>query len=143
MILHYSSRKPIHDVFFLSLYVDDMIITGDDFYGIASLKVTLFNHFAMKDLGVLRYFLGIEVASSPKIYLLFLYKYTTDQFEHARLTNEKIVDTSLEKSVRYSSSDDVPLTDSTLYQTIVGSLVYIIVTRLNIAHVVHVVSQFV
>jgi len=42
----------------LSLYVDDMIITGDDFYGIASLKTTLSHHFAMKDLGVLHFFFG-------------------------------------------------------------------------------------
>jgi len=117
-----------------------MIITGDDFYGIASLKTPLFNLFAMKDLGVLQYFLGIEVASSPKSYLLFQYKYTTDLFQRARLTNNKIVNTPIEKSVRYSSFDDVPLADSTLYRTIIGSLVYLIVTRPNIAHVVHVLS---
>ena len=55
---------------FLSLYVDDMIITGDDFDGIASLEIVLSHRFAMKDFGVLRYFLGIEVASSFKGYFL-------------------------------------------------------------------------
>ena len=54
---------------FLSLYIDDMIITGDDFDGIASIKTALSHHFAMKYLCVLRYFLGIEVASSSKGYL--------------------------------------------------------------------------
>jgi len=54
----------------LSLYVDDMIITDDDFDEIASLKNALSHCFAMKDLGVLRYLLVIEVYSSSKGHLL-------------------------------------------------------------------------
>jgi len=54
----------------LFLYVDNIIIIGVDFEGITSLNIALSHHFAMKDLGVLRYFLGIEVVSSSKGYLL-------------------------------------------------------------------------
>jgi len=57
----------------ISLYVDDMIITADDIYGIASLKIALSHCFTLKDLSVLHYFWGIEVVSSSKGYLLLTY----------------------------------------------------------------------
>jgi len=53
------------------------------------------------------------------------------------------VDTPIEVNTRYSSSDDLPLIDPTLYRTIVRSLIYLIITRPDIAYDVHVVSQFV
>jgi hypothetical protein len=55
-----SSKKYIYPV----VYVDDIVITGDDNEGINALKQHLFQNFQTKDLGPLRYFLGIEVAQS-------------------------------------------------------------------------------
>ncbi|KAL5546227.1 hypothetical protein UlMin_005914 [Ulmus minor] len=92
-----------------------MIITGDDVDGIAVLKSELTHQFEMKDLGSLRYFLGIEVVFSPKgYYLLSQSKYT------------------------YSPSDGNPSSNPTLYCTIVGSLVYLTITHLDIVYVVHI-----
>ncbi|KAL7584632.1 secreted RxLR effector protein 161-like [Lactuca sativa] len=96
-----------------------MIITGDDHGGIDSLKHDLSYRFVMKDLGLLCYFLG------------------------AGLSDNRTVDTPRETNARYSPTNGVPLSDPNLYRTVVESLVYLTVTRPNIAHVVHVVSQFV
>jgi len=112
---------------FLSLYNNDMIISGDDFDGIAFLKITLSHCFVMKDL-VLLYLLGVEVASSSKGYLLSQSKYIADIFERAQLIDNKIVDIPLETSVPCSPSDDIPFIGYTLYRTTVGSLVYLFVT---------------
>ncbi|KAJ9535744.1 hypothetical protein OSB04_un001111 [Centaurea solstitialis] len=75
--------------------------------------------------------------------LLSQTKYISDLFERARLSDKKTVDTPLETNVHYTPTDGVPLSDPSLYRTIVGSLVYLTVTRPDIAHAVHVVSQFV
>jgi hypothetical protein len=127
----------------MSLYVDDMIITGDDIDGILVLKTELARRFKMKDLDYLRYFLGIEVAYSLRGYFLSHSKYVVDILKQARLTNNKTLDTPIEVNARYSSSDGLPLIDPTLYRIIIGSLVYLISCRPDIAYVVHVVSQFV
>jgi hypothetical protein len=71
------------------LYVDDMIITGDDISGIRALQSFLSQNFEMKDLGTLNYFLGLEVTSSTDGYYLSQAKYASDLLSRAGLTDSK------------------------------------------------------
>ncbi|GKV53337.1 hypothetical protein SLEP1_g59870 [Rubroshorea leprosula] len=124
----------------LLLYVDDMIITEDDVVGVEELKQSLSQKFEMKDLGVLSYFLGLEVTSSVDGYLLSQVKYAFDLVSKAELNDGKSVSTPLEHNVKLTPMDDSPLSDLTRYGQLVGSLVYLTKTRPDIAYAVHIVS---
>ena len=124
------------------LYVDDMIIMGNDTAGIRDLEQFLSQHFEMKDLGTLSYFLGLEVTSSSDGYYLFQAKYASDLLSKAGLTDSKTVSTPLELNVKLNTTDGKPLSDATLYRQLVGSLIYLIVIRPDLAYAVHLVSLF-
>ena len=126
----------------LLLYVNDMIITRDDHSSIYDFKQFLHLQFEMKDLGHLSYFLDLEVSSDSTGYYLPQAKYVSDLLSRAGLTDTKVVSTPLEMNTRLTHLDGTPLSDATLYRQLVGSLVYLTVTYPDIAHVVHLVSQF-
>jgi hypothetical protein len=126
----------------LLLYVDDLIITGDDLSGIQELKDFLSQIFEMKDLGHLSYFLGLEITSSNDGFYLTQDKYTSDLLSRAGLTDHKIVDTPIELNACVTPSSGEPLPNPTLYRQLVGSLVYLTVTQLDISYAIHQVSQF-
>jgi len=65
-------------VYYPIVYVDDIVITENDSTTICWLKKHLFSHFQTKDLGCLKYFLGIEVAQSNEGIVISQRKYALD-----------------------------------------------------------------
>ena len=135
-------RRSDHGIIILLLYVDDVIITGDDMQGIQDLKHFPGRQFEMKYIGPLNYFLNLEVYSSADGYYLTQAKYTSDLISQVSITDSKIVDIPIEYNCHLNSHDGKSLSDATLYRKLVGSLIYLIVTRPDISYAVHVVSQF-
>ncbi|RVW11984.1 Retrovirus-related Pol polyprotein from transposon RE1 [Vitis vinifera] len=93
---HNSSGQCIY----LVVYVDDIVITGSDQNGIQKLKQHLFTHFQTKDLGKLKYFLGIEIAQSSSGVVLSQRKYALDILEETGLLDCKPVDTLMDPNVK-------------------------------------------
>jgi hypothetical protein len=110
---------------------------------IASVKARLSDQFFMSDLGRLRYFLGIEISSTPEGFFLSQEKYIQDLLDRASLIDHRTAETPMELNVHLAPTDDEPLEDPTHYRHIVGSLVYLGVTRLDISYSIHILSQFV
>ena|SRR5436190_1871208 len=69
----------------LIVYVDDIVLTRDETEEISSLKQKLANEFEIKDLGALKYFLGIEVARSPHGIFLSQQKYVLNLLKDTRM----------------------------------------------------------
>ncbi|KAA0057482.1 putative mitochondrial protein [Cucumis melo var. makuwa] len=136
------TRHTPQGIVLLLLYVDDMIITGNDPQAISDLQHYLGQHFEMKDLGSLNYFLGFEVSRRSDGYLLSQAKYASDLLARSGITNSNTASTPLDPNVHLTPYDGVPLEEVSLYRQLVGSLIYLTVTRPDIAYVVHIVSQF-
>jgi hypothetical protein len=125
----------------LIVYVDDIVITGDDADEIAHLKGHLAQEFEVKDLGNLRYFLGIEVSRGPKGILLSQQKYVLDLLQEAGMLGCRPATTPIEPNHRLISDMGKPV-DRESYQRMVGKLIYLSHTRPDIAYAVSTVSQF-
>ena len=128
------------DTILLLLYMDDMIITGDDLSGIQELNNFLSQQFEMKDLGHLNYFLGLEITNSTAGLYITQAKYASELLSQAGLTDSKTVDIPVKLNVHLTSSGGKPLSNPSLYRHLVGSLVYLIVPRPDISYAVHQVS---
>ena len=90
----------------LIIYVDDMIITGNDDEEIAGLQKYLASEFEMKNLGGLKYFLGIEVARSNQGIFLSQRKYVLDLLVETGMLECKPVDTPVTQKEKLSIHDD-------------------------------------
>ena len=93
---HNSSGQCIY----LVVYVDDIVITGSDQDGIQKLKQHLFTHFQTKDLGKLKYFLGIKIDQSSSGVVLSQRKYVLDILEETGMLDCKPVDTPMDPNVK-------------------------------------------
>ena len=96
----------------------------------------------MKDLGYLSYFLGFEITHSTDDLYTTQAKYASDLLSRVGLTDSKTIDIPVELNAHLTLSGGKPLSNPSLYRQLVGSLVYLTVTRPNISYAIHQVSQY-
>lgn len=84
---------------------------GSDQDGIKQLKTHLFHHFQTKDLGLLRYFLGIKVAQSSSGIVISQRKYALDILEETRMSDCRPIDSHMDPNSKLSHGQGEPLAD--------------------------------
>ena len=83
----------------LAIYIDDIVVTGNDHQGITQLKAYLSSHFHMKDIGLLMYFLGSKIVRSSKGLSLSQKKYLTDFLEETAALEYNLLDSHMNLNI--------------------------------------------
>jgi hypothetical protein len=107
---------------YLLVYVDDIIITGDDEHAVDLLVQNLAKRFLLMDLGSLTYFLGMEIQSHPHRLVLSQHRYIQDLLHHTNMSNSRPVATPLPPGPPPTLTMGELLLDPSEYRTTVGSL---------------------
>lgn len=109
---------------------------------IQAAKQFLSTQFRMKDLGELRYFIGIKVDRTKEGFFLSQKKYLTDVLKQYNMTHCKPLKVPMSPHVKLTADLGDPLPDASVYQQLIRKLIYLTLTRPDIAFSMHLLSQF-
>jgi hypothetical protein len=130
------------DVLLIGVYVDDLVITGSSLAAVEEFKEEMKRAFLMSDLGLLSFYLGIEVCQDAGGITLRQAHYAKKILEMAGMADCKVAATPMEERFRLSRDSTTEEVDATLYRCIVGSLWYLIHTWPDLTYAVGYVSRF-
>lgn len=132
-----------HGVFLILLvYVYDILLTGSCVTTMNSLIHYLHTVFALKDLGPLSYFLGIEACRDGSSLHLSQSKYIADLLARTNMKDANPISSPIIAGKQLSLHDGDPMPDVTLYRSTVGALQYLTLTRPDIQFAVNKACQF-
>ena len=126
----------------LLVYVDDIIVIGNDGKEKQSLRQCLAKEFEIKELGRLKYFLRIEVAHSRQGIFISQHKYVTDLLTKTGKLACKLASTPIDPNHKLGETEEDATVYREMYQRQVGKLIYLSHMRPGIAYAVSIVSQF-
>jgi hypothetical protein len=128
------------EILIVCLYVDDLIFTGN--MSINSFKEAMEREFDMTDLGLMKYFLGIEVTQNEQGIFICQSKYANDVLKRFKMENVNPTPTPVALGLKLSKNDESPSVDANLFKRLVGSLMYLTATRPDIMYGVSLISRF-
>ena len=108
----------------LLIYVDDIIISYPSLHIVNSLKTFLHNKFKLKDLGDLKYFLGLEIPKSATDVALSQHNYTLQLLEDTSFLACKPTSVFMDPKLHINSLEGDVLFDISHYRRLIGRLLY-------------------
>jgi hypothetical protein len=131
-----------HIIAYLLFYVDDIVITRNTPLYLDHLIQSLSSVFELKDLGLLSYFLGLQVHRTSQALYLSQTKYATDLLHKHHMFDTKPAKTPCIPNTRLTLTKGTPLQEPHSYKSLVGALHYLTFTRPDLSFAVHQVCQF-
>jgi hypothetical protein len=126
----------------ISLYVDDLLVTGSNVELIQHFKEDMMQIFEMTDLGEMSYFLGMEVKQKDGDIFICQRKYAKEILKKYNMEDCKSMETPMCQKEKLCKDDGTEQVDETLYRSLIGCLMYLTATRPDILYAVNVLSRF-
>jgi hypothetical protein len=126
----------------VGVYVVDLTITGSSVDDIQHFKAEMKNTFRMSDLGLLSYYLGIEVRQNASGIMLAQSAYAKNILEKTGMEDCNACHVPMEAHLKLSKASTAPPVDANKYRSIVGSLRYLVHTCPDITFAVGYMSRF-
>jgi hypothetical protein len=138
--MYYSLKDEKYVI--ILLYVDDLLITGDNSQEISRLQSELQKEFEMSDLGTAQNYLGVEIEYHPSGIFLHQRSYIRKLLEKFKLQNCNSAKLPMDPKTQLQKNMGSPSVDPQLYRSLVGSLIYLTNTRSDICYAVSCVSRY-
>ncbi|XP_050916198.1 uncharacterized mitochondrial protein AtMg00810-like [Lathyrus oleraceus] len=130
-------------ILIVSLYVDDLIFTGNDMIMMQGFKNSMKREFEMTDLGEMKYFLGVEVRQNARGIHISQKKYAGEVLERFGMGNcNGVKNPIVLGSIKLSREEEGKQVDGTLFKQMVGSLMYMTTTRPDLMYCVCLISRY-
>lgn len=129
-------------VLIVSIYVDDLIFTGSDKEMMENFKSAMKEEFDMTDLGRMKYFLGVEVIQNIEGIFISQRKYIQEILLKFGMSNSNATKTPMVPGCKLTKDEAGTRVDSTQYKQMIGSLMYLTVSRPDLMYVMSLVSRY-
>lgn len=118
----------------MAIYMDDVVLAGNDLLMFQEIKHILHNNFGIKDITKLEYFIGIEVEQSHKGIFIFQRKYCLDILTNTRMLRCKPTSNPMDYNIILQKEDGIPLTNVSDYRRLIAKLLYLIAIKPDITY---------